>query len=221
MKLFSTGKTGVFLEALTHRMEKRKSGEVKVEVLSCAVRPLTVQLAGAINEDAVVRGSLFHRTEGAQPFEHIGAIDFRNLVAERQDIQIFATPDTEKASILLDEVKIEKLRARVDKDSNAYTLTFKAVFMAGAKQAEFVRDWLYSQRFLSFNLSEPNLDLIEGEEEEDEDDAPPERQKPMFDTDASGKELVGAATATGPAAPDRAQRRNISHAGGKKNRTTH
>lgn len=217
MKLFSTGKTGVFLESLTHRMEKRKSGEVKVEVLSCAISPLTVQLAGAIDES--VRGALYRRTDGAEPHHHVGGIDFR-LAMERQDIEVFTTPDTEKASIVLDQVKIEKLRARLHKDSNAYTFTFKAVFMAGAKQAEFVRNWLYSQRFLSFNLSEPDLDLIDTDDEADEE---PEtmRPAPMFDDDPEQKELVGAATATGRAAPDRANRRMHTHAGGRRGGKKH
>lgn len=39
MKLFSVGHVGVFLESLGHRMEKRKSGEVKVHVLGCWPQP--------------------------------------------------------------------------------------------------------------------------------------------------------------------------------------
>lgn len=172
MKLFSTGKTGVFLESLDHRVEKRKSGETKVAVLGCAVRPLTVQLAAAVDE--VIRGALFRRTGDAAPQPFVRALEF-HLPIERQDVTVFASPDTVKPSILFQQVKIERLKARIDKDSTAYTLTFKAVFgPCAAKELAYLEDWLNTQRFLSFEMSEPDLDYEEGSPDADDEAVDPQ-----------------------------------------------
>lgn len=178
MRLFTVGKVGVFLEALGHKQEKRKSGEHKVVVCSLRVQPFTHQLASAIDDK--VRGSLFKRSGNADPIEHVKAVEFA-LGVERQNILCYASPDTERASLEFEFAKISHVRARTEKSVNGLALTFKATFgPVGKTELEYLQDWLNGQRFCTFLESEPNLDFLDGKAEDEGDDEPePDQQSAL------------------------------------------
>lgn len=97
-----------------------------------------------------------------------------------QNLDIYTTPDTAKASIKLMQVKITGVRVKVDKDVNHYSLVFKASFgPAGKNELEFVEHWRNSQRFITFERVEPGLEL--DTDEKDDDETPAKRPAPMWD----------------------------------------
>lgn len=53
MKLFETGKTQMYLDAILHKNERRKGGEAKVVELVLRIQPFTSQLALAMDEMAI------------------------------------------------------------------------------------------------------------------------------------------------------------------------
>lgn len=202
MKLFSVGKIGVTLDHIIHKMEKRKDGDVKVIELKCRIFPFSSQIALAIDE--IVKTALFKRTSG-EPHAHVKEFVFL-LPIERQQVYIFASPDTEKASILFDQVKVSHLRARTEKGAGGYALTFSLTFSQDDKQLAYAESWRTEMRFLSTEESEPSLDFMDNDTDEpDEEVAPAERPEPMF-TDERDGELVGAV-----AGVDRAQHKAHTH----------
>ena len=169
--LFSTGKVGVFLEAITHKMEKRKGGEAKVIALRCRIHPFTVQHALAIND--VVRGSLFKRSGAGDPLAHVRGVEFA-LPLERQNVDVYASPDTSEPTIRFEQVKVSHLQAKTEKGSDGYACSFLLTFGPVTKnELEFVEAWRTSQRFLSFEQSEPDLgfDLPSSQDDEAVDEA--------------------------------------------------
>lgn len=201
MKLFTTAKTGFFLDSITHKTEKRRDGETKVIVLGCRIVPFDHKLAQSM--DDLVRGSLFKRSGNADRFGHIAGMDFA-LGIERQDIDIYASPDTEKARLRLEQVKVSGLRAQVEKGSNMYALKVKLTFGPASKnELEFVESWRQTQSFLTFFESQPDLayEEIGGGEEDDDVEA-----QPALEMDPE-ESLVTA----GAAVTDRQQHKAITH----------
>jgi hypothetical protein len=169
--LFDTAKTGVFLDSITHSTENRRGTDTKVVVLGCRVDPLDAKLA--LSLDQRVRNTLF-RLGDAEAAGHIRSCEFA-LGVPTQNLAIFASPDTEKASRALLQVKITGIRAKVDKDQNHYSLVFKASFGPADKdELLFVEEWRGSQRFLTFQRVEPELEL----DIDDEMDAAPVNGRP-------------------------------------------
>lgn len=216
MKLFATGKTGFLLDSIAHKTERRSGGETKVIVLGCKVSPFNHQLAQAM--DDLVRNSLFMLGGNGEPRSHITGMDFK-LPFDRQDINVFASPDTVEGTFRLEQVKVSGLRAQVEKDTNAYVLKVKLTFgPASERELAFVEGWLRTQKFLSFEESEPNLEFAEigggDDDDEDADDAQPALDMDTDDDEQSeeGPEPVAA----GPEKPERTQRRPLSHARGRK-----
>lgn len=206
MKLFSTAKTGFFLDSITHKTEKRRDGEVKVIVLGCRIVPFDHKLAQSL--DDVVRGSLFKRTGNAEPHNHVAGMDF-TLPIERQDVDCYASPDTDAASRRIEQVKVSHLRAQIEKGSNAFALKVRLTFgPASDKELAFVEGWRQNQKFLTFHESQPDLAYEEiGGDDDDDDDAQPALD--MEDEDEGDKEPVAAGA-------ERKQHRAISHTNGKK-----
>lgn len=207
MKLFSVGKIGVTLDHIVHKLEKRKDGEVKVIELKCRVAPLTPLIASAVDE--IVKAALFKRTSG-EPHAYVKEFLFL-LPIDRQQVYIFASPDTVKPSILFDQVKVSNLRARTEKGAIGYALTFSLTFSQDDSQLSYSEAWRTQMRFISVEESEPSLDFADADEVEDDDDETPSRPAPMFDDprDAPQPQSVGAAAAK---KKDRAQHKPISHA---------
>lgn len=199
MKLFETAKTGFTLESITHKTEKRRDGDEKVITLGCVVMPFDAKLATSM--DDLVRGSLFKRSGNADPHSHISAVDFR-LPIERQDVDVYAAPDTVKASLRLIQVKASHVRAKLDPSTNLYTLKVRLTFgPASDKELAFVESWRGTQRFLTFEESQPDLAYEEIGNDDDEDDD----TQPALDMDVEDKDEKDEK-------PERAQHRAISHA---------
>lgn len=192
MKLFDVKKIGVFCDDIKHKNETRKSGDTKVLVLRLRVDPFDHKLALALAD--VVRTTLF-KLNHPDPQPHIRRCDFA-LGIERQQMEVFASSDTAKASIAFDHVKISGVYVRTKKDANGYVLVFDATFGPVAdRELAYCEAWRGTQRSCSFDAAAPNLEF-EGETDEDDDDEdeqPAARPPLQFDTEASGKPLEASA----------------------------
>lgn len=184
MNLFSVGKIPMYCEGITHRLESRKSGETKVVDLSLKIQPFNQQLASALDQDeyGFVKRTLFKMASG-DPVIGLRAVEFR-LPADRQRLLCFAAPDTEQASICLDQVKVTKLRARASKDATGWTLYIGVSFGPLSKdELEYVNRFYTAQAFITWEAAEPSLEFdAEGKGDEDEEH---ERPAPMWDEDAT------------------------------------
>lgn len=216
MKLFSTGKVPCYCEGISHRIERRKSGDTKVVDLALRIDPFNAQLAAALDpgEYGFVKRMLFKQGD-ASPVRDLRTVEFKPP-AERQDLQCFASPDTSKASILLDHVKITKIRVRGQKDGDRWVLYLYASFGPLSKtELEYVNAFYTEQRFITFEQSDPSLEYDEedGDEDDEVTDADEKARRPAmeFETDPVGKPVET------PAAEPVRQRLK-SHAGGKQKR---
>lgn len=152
--MFDAGKIGCFCDSITHSTENRRGTETKIVVLGLRVDPFDPQLASAL--DQRVRNTLF-RIDDTTPNAHLKAASFA-LGVLRQNLHLFATPETETASRMLSQVQITNIAAKVHKDRNAFVLTFKASFGPADKhELEFVEAWRGNQKFIRFERSEPGL----------------------------------------------------------------
>jgi hypothetical protein len=217
-KFFDVGKVGAYLETISHSTEKRKDGEQKVIVLTLRVEPFDTKLAAAVSQEA--RQTLF-RLNDAQPWPHIQKAYFA-LGVPRQTMTIFATPDTAKASIALDQVLIGSVYARSIKDARGYALVFKAAFgPVGAKELEYVENWRNAMAFITFTQAEHNaefeLGAVDDDDEDEDDDAQPTLPAHEFDTDEKGRP-ADSGEQEKPGEPDAARHRLHSHTGGGKKR---
>lgn len=157
-RLFDSEKVGIFLDGFGPRIEKRKGDEVKLLDLTLRVQPLTPALATTLAGDGLIKKSLFKMTDST-PLPNLKSVSF-DVHVPRQVLQIFAAPDTEVASIALDQVEISDLRARTEKGVDGWGLVFYASFGPVSKQElEFVQRWYTAQQFVTFSLADPTLDF--------------------------------------------------------------
>jgi hypothetical protein len=188
-RLFDLAKIGVFCDAISHTTEKRKDDpEVKVIQLTLRVQPFDSKLAGQVRQD--VRQTLFKLNAPSEPQAHLARVNFA-LGVPRQDLEIFASSDTDRASLLIEHVKISGVYARTEKNVNGYAFVWKATFGPASKQElEFVENWRNGQRFITFQESEASLEFdapdASDEDEDEHDDDQPDLPEGEFDTDADG-----------------------------------
>lgn len=178
MQLFTVGKVPMYCEGITHRLERRKDRDVKVVDLSLKVQPFSAQLAAALDaEYGFVKRTLFKVTNG-DPVVDLRSVEFK-LPAERQQLHCYAAPDTDVASIMFDQVKVTKIRARSAKDGTGWTLLVHVSFGPCDKaELAYVNDFYTGQRFVTWEQAEPSLDFDDEEAEEDDSVG---RQAPMWD----------------------------------------
>lgn len=205
-KLFDVGKVGLTCDAVVHSTEKRKDGEVKVIVLTLRVQPFDSKLAAALHPD--VRTTLF-KLSHPDPQPHLSRVNFQ-LGVPRQSLDIYATPETAKATMRLDHVKVTGIYARTEKGVTGYACVLKAAFgPVSDKELGFVEAWRNGMKFVSFEEAEVSADFDDEapdeDLEDDEDDEQPRLPVPEFETDAGGQPLEAST------APDRANRRLHSH----------
>jgi len=218
MKLCAVPKIGVFLDAVTHATERRPAGEVKVLVLRCRVQPFDAKLAGAVAD--VVRQTLF-KLSTAEEQPHLERVQFR-LNVPRQQLHVFAAPDTTQASLMFDQVKIGGTYARTEKDVNGYAFCFNATFGPPSKQElEYAEEWRLGQRCVTCEVAEPGL----FDDDEEEPTVAPGREPDMWEEGeeqnphaaaTSAAELVDAAEAEGDPPSDREPARRTPRRGGRK-----
>lgn len=195
MKLFETGKIGCFLDVITHATEARREDEVKIVTLALRVQPFTAQMASAMAD--AVRPTLFRLNDG-EPKDSLKRVDFA-LGVPRQNLTVFAAPDTAEPSIAFLQAKIAAVYARTEKGVRGYGLVVKVSFgPVGRTELEYIQDWHLGQRFVSFEEAEPAL-FDDADAEDDDDDAPAApgpHAAPMFDD--AGNETPAALAANRP-----------------------
>jgi hypothetical protein len=203
-RLFDVPKVGLFLDKYVPSLEKRKSGEVKILTLTLRVQPFDAKLATAIDdgvkEGSNVRTTLF-RLNHPDPKPHLQRVNFA-LGCPRQNMTIFASPDTVEARILFEQVRIAGTYARTEKNVSGYAFCFNASLgPVGRAEQEYIHEWMLSQRFVTFAESEPSLEFAGGDDDEGTDAdqkahevidgrKPP---TPMWDDDAPRKPPTPAA----------------------------
>lgn len=193
-RLFSVPKVGLFLETIVHATEKRQGDDVKIVTLSLRVQPFDAKLATAVDDgvspESGVKATLFNMNN-AEPKAHLRRVDF-GLNCPRQQLSVFASPDTNKESIALDHVRITATYVRTQKDVNGYAFCFKASFgPLGRRELEFIQEWHLGQKFVTFEEAEPSLEFDEQPDAEDEgseaDVKARESARPLeWDDDGSG-----------------------------------
>lgn len=157
MRFFDDDKIGCYLDDIGHRVEKTKDGkEIRMVDLTLRVQPLTADLAQALDGD--VRALLFNMGD-ALPKGKIKAIHFALTVA-RQALTVRLVPESDDAALLIPDVEITDVRARVEKGVDGYALVFYASFgPVGARELEYICTWHTQQRFVTFHPQEPALDF--------------------------------------------------------------
>ena len=155
MKLFSVPKVGLFLDGITHGTETRDGDEVKIVTLTLRATPMSAQLASAM--PGPVRLALFKSTEGGDVRAHLRRVEF-DLGVPRQELEVFATSDTEDPSISFDQAKVVKALARIDKNVTGWSLVVKVSFGPVDKvELEYIEAWRLGQRFVTFHEADPSL----------------------------------------------------------------
>lgn len=194
MRLFEVGKVGLFLDTITHATEAREGDTVKIVTLVLRVQPFDAQLAASMVDG--VKPTLFTLNSG-EPKEALRRVDF-TLGVPRQNLIVFAAPDTSEPSIALSQVKISGTYARTEKGVRGYGFVFKASFgPLGRAELEYIQDWHLTQRFVTFEEAEPGL--FEEAEDVVDEEAPVEdgpHAAPMFDD--AGNETPAALAANRP-----------------------
>lgn len=227
MKLFTTGKIPLYCEAIGHRIERRKSGDTKVVDLTLTMDPFTSQHASALDREYTFVKRLLFKQSDATPTRDLRSATFAPP-NERQLLTIFSAPDSSKAWIALDQVKVTGLRVRGAKDGDRWILVIKLSFgPVGKTELEAANEWYCSQRFVSFEQADPSLfedgEATDGEDDDDDDqdDSQPALPAHEFDTDAAGHPVEAAAASGDETEKEPVRQRLTSHAGGKSRARTH
>jgi hypothetical protein len=188
MRLFSVAKIPMYCESISHRIEQRKSGAAKVVDLALKIEPFTPQLAAALDMDeyAWIKRELFRGADASVNVD-LKSATFRTPT-ERQLLTCYATPDSPKASIAIDQVKVTKLRVRGQKDGSGWVLYVHVSFgPLGKTELEYVNAFYAEQRFVSWDQAEPSLEFESDGADDEMTDADEEAREPMFDTETDGK----------------------------------
>lgn len=183
MNLFDVPKIPVYCDGITHRLETRKSGETKVVDLTLKVQPFNGQLASALDQSeyGFVKRVLFKMDSG-DPTVDLRAAEF-TPPGDRQRLTCFATTDSDEPSIVIDQVRVTKLRARRGKESNGWTLYIGVSFgPLDRNELEYVNRFYTNQAWITWEEAEQSLDFDSDDDEPEEDDAAtPLRPAPMWD----------------------------------------
>lgn len=219
-QLFAVNKVPLFLDSYRPGLEKRRGEDIKVLKLTLRLQPFDAKLARAVDDgvggDSNVRATLF-KLNDAEAKPHLERIQFA-LGCQRQNLIVFASTDTEASRILFEQAKITGTYARTEKGVNDYAFVLNATFgPVGRDQLEYIHAWHLSQRAVTFEESEPLLEVEDDGEGDDEatdaDEKAREAQAPMWD---DGEEKNPRTAARKPKAKPRANRRLHSHQSKKK-----
>jgi len=114
------------------------------------------------------------------PKPHLQRVNF-SLGCPRQNLHIFASPDTEEARLMLDQCRISGTCARTEKNVNGYAFVFKASYgPVGRTEQEYIHEWMLTQPFVTFEESEPSLEFEEdgGDDSDELTDADEKARRP-------------------------------------------
>lgn len=235
-RLFSVGKVGAYLDSYSPGVEKRRGEDVSTITLHLRIQPFDAKLASALDagvgEDSNIRATVFSLSSG-DPKPAFTRHDFK-LGLARQNLVIFASPDTTESRMGLLQAKISGTYVRTQQDMNALAFAFKVAFgPVGRDELEFVHAWHRCQKFITFEEAEPLLGM-EDDGDEDSTDADEKarevvngRPTPMWNDPAEDEEAGAAEPAGAPMAAandgtaarekkDPANRALHVHRGGKK-----
>jgi hypothetical protein len=168
--LFDVNKIGVFVDSYSPGVEKRRGESVSVITLNLRIQPFDAKLATALDSgvggDSNIKATIFSLNSG-DPKKNFTRHDFK-LALERQNLEIFPTPDTNKSRISLNQVRISGTYVRTQKDNAALALVFKATFgPVGRDELELIHSLHRMQTFVTFHQGEP---ILEDAEEVDDAD---------------------------------------------------
>jgi hypothetical protein len=118
------------------------------------------------------------------------------LGCPRQNLRIYASPDTKTSRIALLQCKISGTYARKQKDINGFAFIFKAsIGPVGREEHEYIHEWMLGQRFVTFEESEPSMEF-DNEDEDAEVEPVNTRPAPMWDDADEAPSAPAAAEAT-------------------------
>ena len=189
--LFNGKIVGVYLDAITPGMEKRKSGDTKVVHLALRVAPFTSALAAAIDDGIApsdpIKPLLYKLSDGEQKGV-IGRLALK-LGVPRQRVLVYASSDTVVESIAFHLAQITGITVRGSKDGGGYVLTCRATFgPVGKTELEYLYDWYLGQRFAKFDQAEPSLEFSveDGTEQPSDADEKARESRPAMEWDDDG-----------------------------------
>lgn len=188
-RLFNVGKVGCFLDGYGPSVEKRSGEETPVIVIRFRVQPFDAALASALDAgvggDSNIRATVFSLHTG-DPKPNFTRHDFK-LGLDRQNLELFSTPDTEVARAVLMQARITGTFVREQKDMNALAFCFKAAIgPVWRTELELIHSLYRMQTFITFHPAEPLLDYIDdGEDDLRDADEKAQRPAPMFDDDGT------------------------------------
>lgn len=177
-------KLSLICDTFTPGTEMRREDEVKIVTLVLRIDPLTPRIAEAI--DPTLRRLLFKAAKTRKPSDIEPAPLLREVLIAlplpRQLLTVYATRDSPQPSIAFDQVKIGRVRARLDTKAARWFLKVKATFgPCGPNDLAFVQEWFETERFVTFTPAEG---LLEFEGPLDDDDAEEEPAAPPQPVDA-------------------------------------
>lgn len=186
-KLFSVPKVGIFLDTFQPGTEKRRGETVSVIKATFRVQPFDAKLATSIDDglddNSGVRASLF-KLSSVEPKPHIERLNF-SLSCPRQNMEMFASPDTDESRIAFLQVRIGGTYARVQKDVNGFAFVFTGTFGPVDRDTlHYLQGWYGTQRFVNFAQAEPSLKFSDEERDDDADEpGEPDLMPPMWEDD--------------------------------------
>ena len=221
-QLFKSGKIGCFVDTYSPAIEKRRSEETSVVTVKFRVQPFDAKLAtlldDGVGEDSNIKATLFNLST-AEPKPNFTRHDFR-LGLARQNLHLFASPDTPEARVMIPQAKITGTFVRSQKDNNALALIFKASFgPVGRDELELIHSLHRSQTFITFEESEPLFEVEDDGDDEGTDadhkaQQPIDGRTPMWDD-----EPKAAASSKAKPATERSHRKLHSHQSKSKKKT--
>lgn len=215
-RLFKAGKIGCFVDSYGPGVEKRRGEVVSTITVKLRVQPFDSKLATALDagvgDESNIRATVF-ALNTSEPKPNFTRHDFK-LGLVRQNLSIFASPDTEEARVMLPQAKITGTYVRTQKDVSALALVLKATFgPVGRDELELIHSLHRSQAFITFEESEPLLEEEEDDEEGEDADVkaqqPIDGRVPMWDDEPAAPSKAAPGT-------ERANRNLHSHQSKKK-----
>lgn len=219
----------MFLDAFCLGKEKRRGEEVTVGVLTCRVQPFDSKLATSLDTgvggDSNIRATIFNLND-ADPRANFTGHEFK-IGVPRQNLEIFASSDTERATFALTQVKITGgINVKIHSDNpNALTLTFRGkVGPLDHSELAKIQHWFRSERWVTFTEAEASLEFQETlEEPAEESDATMTEDEERIRQTASQKPMFEESGADGRAAAENVNRplhaaRGGSQRGGSRGR---
>lgn len=202
----------MFLDDLTHRVQRKDEAEVPIADLSYRIQPFTPELAGEL--DGAVRRTLFRLSDG-EPVPHLTGATFKIVNSQRQNVVVHSTPDTKKPKFAMIGCALSKtLRARADADMPGFVATFRvSMEHPSGDELAFFQDSLHKQHFLTFQPTQGDM-LDELPEQSRPEEAREEALTLQAETDEASEAIIAAAVETH--GPERSRVLPRRHSDGKK-----